>query len=96
MDIYVNIGTLQDTPRKNEIIVGLLVMITILVEVHGVIYLLVVGRDVTYQYVEVGYAAGRRDTRIALVCGDKYNQSFRYSYDCRWETCNIPLYRATL
>jgi hypothetical protein len=56
MDIYVNIGnTSKDTEQKKKIIVGLLVEIVIIVEVHGVIQLVrvEVGTCVTYQYVEV-------------------------------------------
>ena len=56
MDIHVHIGkTPNDTKKKKEIIVGLLVEIMIMVEVHGVIHLVrvEVGTGVTYQYVEV-------------------------------------------
>jgi hypothetical protein len=55
MDIHVNIGTLQNTIQKNTIIVGLLVQMEIMLEVHGVIHLVgvQVGTRVTYQYVEV-------------------------------------------
>ena len=56
MDIHVNIGkTPKDTKQKKKIIVGLLVEIVIIVEVHGVIHLVRVegGTGVTYQSVEV-------------------------------------------
>ena len=55
MDIPVDTGTLQDTPQKKKIIVGLLQMIQIMLEVHGVIYPVVenAGIGVTYQYVKV-------------------------------------------
>jgi hypothetical protein len=55
MDIHVNIGTLQNTIQKNTIIVGLLVEMEIMLEVHGVIHLVrvQVGTGVAYQYVEV-------------------------------------------
>jgi hypothetical protein len=55
MDIHVNIGTLQNTLQKNAIIVGLLVEMQIMLEVHGVIHLLrvEVGTGVAYLYVEV-------------------------------------------
>jgi hypothetical protein len=56
MDIHVNIGnTPKDTKQKKKIIVGLLVEMEIMVEVHGVIHLVrvEVGTGVAYQYVEV-------------------------------------------
>jgi hypothetical protein len=54
MDIHVNIGkTAQDTVQKRKIIVGLLQVIPIMMEVLGVIYLVLNGIAVTYQYVEV-------------------------------------------
>jgi hypothetical protein len=56
MDIHVNIGkTTTSFTMKKKIIVGLLVEIVIMVEVHGVIHLVrvKVGTGVTYQYVEV-------------------------------------------
>jgi hypothetical protein len=56
MDMHVNIGkTPKNTKQKKNIIVGLLVEIMIMVEVHGVIHLVrvEVGTGVTYQYVEV-------------------------------------------
>lgn len=52
MDIHVNIGTPQDTLQKKKIIVGLLLQIMIMQEVHGVIHPMV-GIGVTCQYVEV-------------------------------------------
>jgi hypothetical protein len=56
MDIHVNIGkTTESITMKKKIIVGLLLEIMIMVEVHGVIHLVrvEVGTGVTYQYVEV-------------------------------------------
>jgi hypothetical protein len=56
VDIHVDTGkTHQHTIQKNTIIVGLLQVIQIMLEVHGVIYLVVKkpGIGVTYQYVEV-------------------------------------------
>lgn len=56
MDMHVNTGkTSEITVQKRKIIVGLLVKILIMVEVHGVIHLVrvEVGAGVTYQYVEV-------------------------------------------
>ena len=50
--MHVNIGTLHNTPRKNKTIVGLLVGIQIMMQVHGVIHLMV-GTGVTYLYAEV-------------------------------------------
>ena len=53
MDINVKIGNTPHTiVVKNTIIVGLLMGIKIMLEDHGVIYLMV-GKDVTYQYVVV-------------------------------------------
>lgn len=53
MDIYGKIGNTPHTiVVKNTISVGLLMGITIMLEDHGVIYLMV-GKDVTYQYVVV-------------------------------------------
>lgn len=49
--MHVDIGTLQNTPRKIKIIVGLLQVMEIMLEVHGVIHL-GVGEGVKYQYVE--------------------------------------------
>jgi hypothetical protein len=56
MDIYVTIGkTAESITMKKKIIVGLLVEIVIMMEVHGVIHMVgvEVGTVVTYQYVEV-------------------------------------------
>jgi hypothetical protein len=56
MDIYVSIGkTAEIITMKKKIIVGLLVEMEIMMEVHGVIHLVrvKVGTGVTYQYVEV-------------------------------------------
>jgi hypothetical protein len=56
MDIHVNIGKSPEaTKEKKKIIVGLLVEIMIMVEVHGVLHLVrvEVGTGVAYQYVEV-------------------------------------------
>jgi hypothetical protein len=56
MDIYVNIGeTAENITMKKKIIVGLLVEMEIMMEVHGVLHLVrvKVGTGVTYQYVEV-------------------------------------------
>jgi hypothetical protein len=56
VDIHVDTGkTYNITVQKNKIIVGLLQMMQIMMEVHGVIYLVVKknGIGVAYQYVEV-------------------------------------------
>ena len=56
MDIHVDTWkTYNITVQKNKIIVGLLQMMQIMMEVHGVIYLVVKknGIGVAYQYVEV-------------------------------------------
>jgi hypothetical protein len=56
MDIYVSIGKTADIiTMKKKIIVGLLVEIKIMMEVHGAIHLVrvKVGTGVAYQYVEV-------------------------------------------
>ena len=56
MDIHVNIGkTTESITMKKKIIVGPLLEIVIMVEVHGVIHLVrvEVGTGATYQYVEV-------------------------------------------
>jgi hypothetical protein len=56
MDIHVTIGkTAQNTVQKKKIIVGLLVEMEIIMEVHGAIHLVrvEVGTGVTYQCVEV-------------------------------------------
>jgi hypothetical protein len=56
MEMHVNTGkTSEVTVQKRKIIVGLLVEIQIMLEVHGVIHLVrvEVGAGVTYQYVEV-------------------------------------------
>jgi hypothetical protein len=56
MDIHVHIGkTPKDTKKKKEIIVGLLVEMEIMTDVHGAIHLVrvEVGTGVTYQSVEV-------------------------------------------
>ena len=52
--MHVNIGkTSEVTVQKRKIIVGLLQVIMIMLEVHGVIHLLVGGKGVTYRYVKV-------------------------------------------
>jgi hypothetical protein len=56
VDIHVDTGkTHQNTVQKIKIIVGLLVEMEIMLEVHGVLHLVrvKVGTGVTYQYVEV-------------------------------------------
>jgi hypothetical protein len=56
VDIHVDTGkTHQDTVQKIKIIVGLLQVIQIMLEVHGVIYLVLknTGIGVAYQYVKV-------------------------------------------
>jgi hypothetical protein len=56
VDIHVDTGKMhQNTIQKNTIIVGLLKVIQIMLEVHGVIYLVLknTGIGVTYQYVKV-------------------------------------------
>jgi hypothetical protein len=56
VDIHVDTGkTHQNTVQKITIIVGLLVEMEIMLEVHGVLHLVVEkpGIDVTYQYAEV-------------------------------------------
>ena len=54
MDIHVDTGTLQNTPRKSTIIAELLVGIAKMMEGLGVIQLVLsVGKDVIYQYVQV-------------------------------------------
>ena len=55
MDMHVDTGKTSDhTLKKRKIIVELLVGITIMMEDHGVIYMVVsVGKYVIYQYVQV-------------------------------------------
>jgi hypothetical protein len=54
MDVHVDTGTLQNTPRKSKIIAELLVGIETMMEGLGVIQVfLTVGKDVIYQYVQV-------------------------------------------
>jgi len=54
MDMHVDTGTLQNTPRKSKIIAELLVRITKMMEDLGVIQLVLsVGIDVIYHYVQV-------------------------------------------
>ena len=73
MDIYVDTGTLQNTPMKSKIIVELLMGITIMMEGLGVMQLMVsIGKDVVYQDVQVSKITRHRKTQENMIIIQTY------------------------